>query len=315
MRGTEIVLAVHGGAGRLPRHVLSGKNRLAYESGLAMALTAGWQTLRRGGSALNAVAQAVSVLEDNGLFNAGRGAALCADGSVELSASIMNGKDLSVGAMVGLNRTKNPIRAAHAFMGHTHGLLFGEEADKYAEAQGLEMVPAEYFFTKHRLNQWRKRKGTSVVTLDHDEESAHGTVGAVARDRRGNLAAATSTGGLVNQLPGRVGDTPIVGAGTWADNNVCALSATGKGDPFARIAFARRVADLMELTKTRPEKAVRKALDDVKRIGGEGGCILIDRNGKCVLPFNSPHMLRGWIGRDGAPHVAIGPDGDVLVEV
>ena len=312
---TDIVLAVHGGAGRLARKVLLPPKRQRYEEALGQALKVGWKALVRGHSARRAVVEAVCVLEDEELFNAGRGAALCADGTVELSASIMNGKDLSVGAMVGLNRTKNPIRAARVFMGHTHGLLFGEEGDNYAESKGLEMVLPDYFFTKRRLSQWRKRKGTSTITLDHDEESPHGTVGAVARDRRGNLAAATSTGGLVNQLPGRVGDTPVVGAGTWADNKVCAVSATGKGDAFARVAFARRVADLIELSGMEPQAAAENALDDVKRVGGEGGCILIDANGVCCLPFNSAHMLRGWIGRDGVPHVAIGPDEKFLERI
>ncbi len=311
MTAGDPLLAVHGGAGRLPRRALSRKNRAAYEEGLASALKAGWRTLRRGGSALKAVTEAVAVLEDHQLFNAGRGAALCADGTAELSASLMNGKSREVGAMVGLRRARNPIRAAGTLIGHAHGLLFGEEADRYAAQHGIEQVPQDYFRTEHRWAQWQKRRGTGKITLDHDEENAHGTVGAVARDRRGNLAAATSTGGLVNQLPGRVGDTPVVGAGTWADNGVCAVSATGKGDAFARVAFARRVADLIELGGLSAQEAAESALEEVKNVGGEGGCILIDRNGMCVLPFNSAHMLRGWIGRDGRPHVAIGPDQDV----
>ncbi len=302
---SEIVLAVHGGAGHLPKRKITGKARLHYEAGLTEALEVGRGILQRGGSALNAVTEAVAALEDNELFNAGKGAALCSDGSVELSASIMRGSDRSVGAMVGLRRTKNPIRAARAFRGHLHGLLFGQEADAYAEAKGLEMVDQDYFYTNNRLRQWRKYRETKSVVLDHDAESAHGTVGAVARDRRGNLAAATSTGGLVNQLPGRVGDTPVIGAGTWADNQVCAVSATGKGDAFARIAFARRVADLIELAGTAPNEAASRALEEVKEVGGTGGCIVIDPSGQVFLPFNSAHMLRGWVRGKGAPVTAI----------
>jgi beta-aspartyl-peptidase (threonine type) len=302
---TGIVLAVHGGAGRLARSKREHPKRLVYEDGLKQALQAGHTVLRKGGSSLNAVTKAVSILEDIEVFNAGLGAALCADGSVELSASIMSGKDLSVGAMVGLSRAKNPIRAARTIMGHAHGLLFGRHADAYAEAKGLDMVQPEYFFTRERLRQWEKYKASKKIALDHDEDSAHGTVGAVALDRRGNLAAATSTGGLVNQLPGRVGDTPVIGAGTWAQNGVCAISATGKGDAFARVAFARRVADLIEIGHMGPLEAAHEALSAVTRASGEGGCIILDASGQCFMPFNSKHMLRGLIREDGVPHVAI----------
>ena len=258
---------------------------------------------------MNAVTKAVACLEDNELFNAGIGAALCADGSVELSASVMRGRDLAVGAMVGLKRTKNPVLAARSIMGHAHGLLFGSEGDVYAESKGLEMVPAEYFLTRYRRRQWERQKRTSVAALDHSgEDVAHGTVGAVARDRRGNLAAATSTGGLVNQLPGRVGDTPIIGSGTWADNTTCAISATGKGDAFARIAFARRVADLIELSSLNPLDAALCALEDVKRVNGVGGCVVIGKDGRAFLPFNTPHMPRGWLVGRGPAHVALLPD-------
>lgn len=306
---SALVLAVHGGAGRLPLRGLKGKRRSRYEQGLAEALMTGQRVLQRGGSALNAVVETVVCLEDNDLFNAGVGAALCADGSVELSASTMRGRDLAVGAMVGLKRTKNPVRAACAILGHAHGLLFGVEGDEYAAAKGLKLVSSEYFQTPYRLRQWKRQTNRAVATLDHSgEDEAHGTVGAVAMDRRGNLAAATSTGGLVNQLPGRVGDTPVIGAGTWADNRTCALSATGKGDAFARIAFARRVADLIELGHMSPHEAALDALADVKRVKGAGGCILIDRGGNVCLPFNTPHMPRGWVRGNGPPHVALLPD-------
>ncbi len=308
MPATDILLAVHGGAGNFPKRALSSARREAYEQGLADALLYGWRVLKKGGSALNAVTDAVCCLEDNELFNAGRGSVLSANGRVELSASVMNGADLSAGAMVGLRKTKNPIRAARLLLDHPHGLLFGTEAEKLAADHGLDMKTAKYFVTDRRATQWRKRKGTGAIALDHESEDARGTVGAVARDRRGNLAAATSTGGMTNQMPGRVGDTPIVGAGTWADNKICALSATGKGDAFARIAFARRVADLIDIGKVKPAAAAVRALKEVKAMGGDGGCILVTKSGTCSMPFNSTHMLRGWIGRDGKAHVAIAPD-------
>lgn len=299
---SQVLLAVHGGAGRLSRRRLR-QTRRDFESGLTEALLTGQRILLRGGSALNAVTEAVVTLEDNELFNAGRGSVLCADGTVELGASVMRGRDRRVGAVVGTKRTRNPVRAAQAMIAHGHGLLFGPEADRYAQAQGLEMVPTHYFFTKARRQQWERMNHGPAFALDH----SRGTVGAVARDRRGNLAAATSTGGLVNQLAGRIGDTPIVGAGTWADNESCAVSATGDGDAFARICFARRVADLVELKGVPALAAASMALAEVKKVGGEGGCILIDAHGDISLPFTTPHMLRGWLRGNANPSLAFLP--------
>lgn len=305
---TEPVLAVHGGAGQLSRRQTEEPARTAYEQGLANALRAGQALLLDGASALEAACAAVASLEDNELFNAGRGAVLCADGTVELSASVMDGSDLSVGAVVGLKRVRNPVFAARAVTGHMHGLLFGSAADAYAEKAGLDMVAEDYFIVPARRAQWEKLRGKGGVALDHSgPQQAHGTVGAVALDARGDLAAATSTGGLANQLPGRVGDTPVVGAGTWADNRVCAVSTTGKGDAFARIAFARRLADLIELTGLGADEAANKALDEVKGVEGDGGCILLTPDGRVRLPFNTPQMLRGWVSGHGAPKVAILP--------
>ncbi len=308
---SEVVLVVHGGAGRLSRRRIARRRRTEYQNGLACALRTGQDVLLRGGSAVRAVAAAVTVLEDNSRFNAGTGAVLCADGTIELSASIMNGRDLRVGAMVGMTRTKNPVRAAQALMRHQHGLLFGTHADAYAESQGLAAVAAETLVVPFRRRQWQRAKRHGRLSLDHSDggnAGAMGTVGAVARDRRGNLAAATSTGGLVNQLPGRVGDTPVVGAGTWAANGVCAVSATGQGDTFARVSFARRVADLIELAKMPTDLAAQRALGDVKQIGGVGGCIIIDADGQIAMPFTTAHMLRGWVRGRAAPSVAILPD-------
>ncbi len=309
----RVLLAVHGGAGRLAKRNTLYPGRRKYELGLVGALRAGQQVLIQGGSAVRAVAAAVTVLEDDESFNAGKGAALCADGSVELSASMMSGRDRSVGAVVGLKRIRNPILAAQSLMRHRHGLLFGQQADAFAEKAGLEIANFEYFFTKRRLRQWQRMQGTDQVTLDHnEEESAHGTVGAVACDRRGNLAAATSTGGLVNQLRGRVGDTPVVGAGTWADNHVCAVSATGEGDAFARVAFARRLADLIELSGLTLEEATDSALDEVARVKGRGGCIAVNASGNLICRFSTPQMLRGWVVDNNLPTVGILPNEEII---
>lgn len=304
----RFLIAVHGGAGRLARRKLEEPGRTPLEQGIVRALTVGENILKRGGKALRAVTAAVAVLEDDGLFNAGKGAALCHDGTVELSASLMDGRMLRTGAMVGMKRTRNPILAARALLNHQHGLLFGEAADQFAEAAKLEMVAPEYFLTPHRQKQWRRARDQGKIELDHsDGEGTHGTVGAVARDAHGNLAAATSTGGLVNQLRGRVGDTPIVGSGTWADNHTAAISATGKGDAFSRIAFARRVADLIELRGMDPSTAASQALDELRSIGGIGGCIVIDHLGQFSASFNSPQMVRGYVDSEASPKVGILP--------
>lgn len=308
MSRRPVVVVVHGGAGRLAAAKTRLPARRPYDHAIARALRAAQRVLLAGHSALRAVTAAVTVLEDDEIFNAGRGSALCEDGSVELSASVMNGRNLATGAMVGLKRTKNPVLAARALMKHTHGLLFGVWGDGFAEQAGLEMVPADYFMTRERQRQWRKYRRQGTVALDHsDEEALHGTVGAVALDRRGYLAAATSTGGLVNQLRGRVGDTPIVGSGTWA-NRVCAVSATGTGDAFARVAFARRVSDLIDLAGLSAEQAARRALEEVRSVKGQGGCIVVSAEGEVACPFISNQMLRGWVVDDAPPTVGILPD-------
>lgn len=299
----------------MPRRRREYPGRRDIEQGIAAAVRAGQQVLLKGGTAVRAVAAAVAILEDNDLFNAGRGAALCTDGTVELSASIMNGRTRAAGAMVGLKRTRNPVLAALELMDHAHCLLFGTHGDAYAAAAGLEQVLPEYFHTRYRERQLQRQKKRGTATaLDHSDESAHGTVGAVALDRRGNLAAATSTGGLVNQLAGRVGDTPVIGAGTWADNRVCAVSATGKGDAFARVAFARRVADLIELTQAVPEAAAAATLEEVVRVKGDGGCLVLDASGTLSMPFTTPQMVRGWTTDRNPPTVGLFADESVVVD-
>jgi len=309
----SFVLAVHGGAGPMEPGQVRHPGRSRYDEALCRALRAGQAILMRGGTALRAVTEAVRILEDDDLFNAGRGAVLCADGSVELSASVMDGRTMRVGAMVGLRRIKNPVLAARALLRHPHGMLFGEQADAWAEAAGVETVRSRYFRTPARIRQWeRSHQSKSVPHERGAGEASHGTVGAVALDRRGNLAAATSTGGLVNQLPGRVGDTPIIGAGTWADRT-CAISTTGRGDAFVRMTFARRVADLVEIGRKRPGTAALRALDELTRVNGRGGCIVIGRDGRLAMPFNAPQMPRGWVVGRSAPVTAIGKDDEAAV--
>jgi beta-aspartyl-peptidase (threonine type) len=321
----QAALAIHGGAGRVPEARLKQPYRGAYEEALTEALNAGWKILDAGAPAIEAVAEAVSVLEDRDVFNAGRGAALCSDGSVELSASLMDGGDLSCGAVAGLAHTKNPVLAARKLLGRRHWFLGGPPADRFAEANGLEQKTQDHFVTDDRQQQLAAFAGRDESGLDHSwtlsedqpqdrtQKRTHerpldqpgGTVGAVARDRNGALAAATSTGGMANQPPGRIGDTPVIGAGTWAQNNVCAISTTGSGEYFLRTGFARRVADLISIGGADPDNAATQALGELAALGGEGGCIVVDGRGTIYLPFNTDQMFRGWVSDSLPASVAI----------
>ena len=304
------MIAVHGGAGRLPARQLEGDGLARIRNGISEALMTGRHALQTGQSSVDAVCQAVVALEDNPLFNAGHGAALCADGSVELSASVMDGSTRYAGAMVGMRTTCNPVLGAASLLSHKHGLLFGRHGDDFAREAGLKQVAPEEFVTEYRSAQLQRlrEKSEHALELDHSEESRHGTVGAVAIDAEGNLAAATSTGGLLNQMAGRVGDTPVVGAGTWADNGICAVSATGTGDAFARVAFARRVADLIELSQLSLMEAAEHALAEVTEAGGKGGCILIGADGEVGFPFNTPQMVRGVATGSDPMLIGVGRD-------
>ena len=245
--------------------------------------------LAAGGASLDAVTAAVVGLEDDPLFNAGRGAVYNAEGRHELDASIMEGATLRAGAVAAVSRIRNPILAARAVMERSpHVLLAGASAERFARRYGLKLASASYFHTAARLEALRKN-------LKHH----HGTVGAVALDRGGTLAAATSTGGFTGKLPGRVGDSPIVGAGTWADNATCAVSATGHGELFIRTALAHEVAARIKHGKQSLHRAATAALIAIARLGGDGGLVAIDRRGNVAMPFNSEAMLRACIGRDG----------------
>ncbi len=284
-------LAVHGGAGVLRADKPGARHRAV----LKEALEAGYELLVDGKAALDAVAAAVVVLEDSPLFNAGRGSSFNGDGEIEMDASIMDGATLRAGAVAAVRRIRNPILAARAVMEKTrHVLLAGSGAERFARTHGLKLERPEYFHTARRLS-----------ALKRNRISYHGTVGAVALDAHGNLAAATSTGGYTGKLPGRVGDSPLIGAGTYADNRACAVSGTGLGEAFIRAAVGHDVCARMLYRNASVGAAARAALKSVAKLGGDGGLIALDRRGNVAMPFNSQGMFRACIDRHGRRSVAV----------
>jgi beta-aspartyl-peptidase (threonine type) len=288
-----IALAIHGGAGVMKR--LERGRQSVYLLALNRALDAGYQILSDDGTSLDAATAAVAALEDDPLFNAGRGAVYNAAGEHELDASIMDGATLRAGAVTAVRRIRNPVLAARAVMEKSaHVLLAGQGAEAFAAKHGVALVRQAYFHTAERLSALKRRL-----------KRHHGTVGAVALDRHGNLAAATSTGGYTGKLPGRVGDSPLIGAGTYADNRTCAVSGTGWGEAFIRIALAHEVSARMLYLEESVSEAARAALRKLARIGGDGGLIALDRRGNIAMPFNSEGMLRACIHVDGRRRVRI----------
>lgn len=300
-------LAIHGGAGVIERGALTPAKEAAYRAGLAEALRAGGAVLDRGGPALDAVAAAVRVLEDNPLFNAGRGAVFTAEGRNELDAAIMDGATQKAGAVAGVTRTRHPIDLARAVMDKTrHVMLTGAGADRFSVEQGLEQVAPEWFRTEERWQQlqaWRNRQAAAV-----DRTHLFGTVGAVALDADGNLAAATSTGGMTGKRWGRVGDSPIIGAGTYAKNGQCAVSATGSGEFFIRESAARQVCDRVAWNGETLANAAQATIMAVGSIGGDGGLIAMGSNGRPAFAINDLGMYRGRIGPGTEPRTAIFAD-------
>ena len=292
-------IAVHGGAGDIPPAELTLERESAYRNGLEQALRAGQAILAAGGPSLDAVVAAVQVLEEDPLFNAGRGAVIAANGICELDASLMDGRDLRAGAVTGLRHVKSPIGLARLVMDRSpHVMLAGQGAEEFALEQGLEPVANRYFVTERR--QRELAAALSVKGSAGFRESLMGTVGAVALDADGNLAAATSTGGMTGKRWGRVGDSPLIGAGTYAANDCCAVSATGHGEYFIRATVAHEIASLMRYAG----KGVRDAADlvvhgQLARMGGEGGVIVVGGDGTIAMPFNSRGMLRGSIDAQG----------------
>ncbi len=303
--GKMFAIAIHGGAGTLSRKDMSETQEKAYLAGLEEALDAGYAVLARNGGSLDATIAAVRVLEDNPLFNAGRGAVLDRNGEAQLDASLMDGRTLAAGAVTGLKHVKNPIELARLVMDKSpHVMLVGEGAEEFARLQGVELVPNEYFRTPIRQQQLeRMLRGARVR---ENELQAFGTVGAVALDLAGNIAAATSTGGMTGKRWGRVGDSPIIGAGTYANNESCAVSATGHGEYFIRTVVAHDICAQVQYLKIPLAQAVDNVLNGrMKSLGGNGGVIAIDPKGEIVMDFNSEGMFRGTRTSQGRREVAI----------
>lgn len=304
MSGSTWALALHGGAGTISKASMTPEKEVAYRAGLMAALAAGRAVLAAGGAAEEAVVATVIELENDPLFNAGRGSVLTSAGRVEMDAALMRGRDLAAGAVAGITRVRNPILLARAVMEQSpQVMLCGEGAEAFAAAAGLAFAEPDYFITDMRLEQLRAARAADVVSLDHNDHK-YGTVGAVARDRAGNLAAATSTGGMTNKRPGRIGDSPVIGAGTYA-NGVAAVSATGHGETFIRMTVARDIAALIDYAGLDLDAAVRrKVIDELPRIGGSGGVIAVGAHGAPVLAFNTPGMYRAAEEEGGTSTVA-----------
>ena len=313
------VLAIHGGAGAMSRAEATAEMRAAYETALARVLQDAGRMLEQGGSALDAVTEAVRLLEECPLFNAGHGAVFTSAGTHELDASIMDGRTLAAGAVANLRTVRNPVLAARVVMERSQHVMFvAEGAEAFAREQGLECVDPSFFSTPLRREQLERvqQADAQQTALDHDaaspgaapldEDRKLGTVGAVALDVRGNLAAATSTGGVTNKQPGRVGDAPIIGAGCYADNRTCAISTTGSGEMFIRMVVAHDIAARMQYMGVSLDEAADCVVyEELPRIDGRGGLVAVDACGNVSMPFNTEGMYRGFIRAGQAPVVAI----------
>jgi beta-aspartyl-peptidase (threonine type) len=313
---SKLTLAIHGGAGTILQSMLTPELELRYQNGLQAALDAGYKVLESGGQSLDAVVAAITVLEDNELFNAGRGAVFTKKGVNEMDAAIMNGSDLNGGAVAGVRNIKNPIVLAKEIMLHSgHVMLSGNGAKEFALNRGIEQAPDEYFFTKYRYDQWIEIRDSDFYQLDHKEdnlkgmpheEKKFGTVGAVALDAHGHIAAGTSTGGMTNKRFGRIGDSPVLGSGTYANDATCAISCTGHGEYFLRAVVGYDVSCLMEYKGLSLHDACHVVVKEkLVKLGGEGGIIAVDAHGNYELCFNSAGMYRGVRTSGGINHVAI----------
>ena len=304
METRKFGLVIHGGAGTIERSNMTPEKEREYRAGLERALKAGYEILNRGGSSLDAAEAAVRVLEDDPHFNAGRGSVFTSAGTNEMDAAIMDGRTLAAGAVAAVKHVKNPISLARLVMEKSaHVMMDGEGAEAFAKENGMELVDQKYFFTQDRWEALqkikaaqKKRTGGAFIITDQDR---HGTVGAVARDKDGNLAAATSTGGTTNKRPGRVGDSPVIGAGTYANNATCAVSATGDGEYFIRASVGHDLSALMEYKGMSLKGAAQAVLDKVAKLGGTGGLVAIDGDGNMALPFNTSGMYRGYVDSNG----------------
>jgi beta-aspartyl-peptidase (threonine type) len=311
----KYTIVIHGGAGTIVPEDMTPELEEAYKEGLNDALEAGYAVLEKGGSAINAVKAAIVTLEDNILFNAGKGSVFTKRGVQEMDAAIMDGRTLAAGAVAGVRNVRNPIElAAEVMLNSNHVFLSGKGAADFAIRQGLKLEPDEYFFSQFRYDQWKAIRDSDTYSLDHThqrleellKDKKFGTVGAVARDVNGNLAAATSTGGMTNKKYGRIGDSPVIGAGTYANNKTCAISCTGHGEVFIRAVAAYDVSCLMEyknytLQQACEEVVLKKLVD----MGGEGGLIAVDAEGNFSMVFNSAGMYRGCKSSENVKIIAL----------
>ncbi len=309
-------IAIHGGAGTIHRKAITPEQESAFRDGLTASIEAGYRILAAGGSALDAVVQAVFVMENNPIFNAGKGSVFTHDGVNEMDACVMDGATRAVGAVANVRRIANPILLARMVMEKSkHVLLAGDGAEEFAVANGVTLVEPGYFFTQHRWDQlqqmlkWEAATQSQATRLDHSPDPNKGTVGAVALDSLGNLAAATSTGGMTNKRYGRIGDTPIAGAGNYADNETCAVSATGVGEFVMRTVLSHDISAMMAYHhKSLAEACELAVMEKLKALGGSGGVVAIDKQGHIAMPFNSEGMYRGFRHSDGRFVAAIFKD-------
>lgn len=315
----KIRFVIHGGAGTILRSEMSAEREKEYRARLTEALMTGYDILKKGGAGLDAVEATIRLMEDSPLFNAGKGAVFTNAGTNELDASIMDGKTLKAGAVASLKHVKNPISLARLVMEKSkHVMMVGEGAETFAKQQGIELVPQSYFYTESRWKALQREKAAeqNKAPKDKKQERHHaapfvheyGTVGAVALDQGGNIAAGTSTGGMTNKRWGRVGDSPIIGAGTYANNRTCGVSATGDGEYFIRSVVAHDLSALMEYKGLSLKEAADAVIEKVGKLGGKGGLIALDKDGNIAMSFNSDGMYRGRIGADGQPVVEIYKD-------
>ncbi|GAC1450993.1 MAG: isoaspartyl peptidase/L-asparaginase [Chitinophagaceae bacterium] len=312
---SKFTLVIHGGAGTILKADMTPELEAAYMEGLQAALNAGYAVLQEGGSAINAVKAALVILEDNVLFNAGRGAVFTKKGVQEMDAAIMDGETLEAGAVAGIRNVRNPIELATEVMRNSnHVFLSGKGANDFAIKQGVKLEPDEYFFSQFRYDQWKAIRDSDNYSLDHThqrleelmKDKKFGTVGAVACDQNGNIAAATSTGGMTNKKYGRIGDSPMIGSGTYASNKTCAISCTGHGEMFIRAVAAYDVSAIMEYRNHSLEQAMDEVVHKkLVKMGGEGGMIGVDAKGNFALMFNSAGMYRGVRSSDGTDEVAL----------
>jgi beta-aspartyl-peptidase (threonine type) len=297
-------LAIHGGAGVLERSRMSDEQQQAYRTALAAALDAGAKVLAEGGAATDAVEAAIAVMEDEALFNAGRGAVFTWDGANEMDAALMDGATRNAGAVAGVSTVRHPILLARAVMDDgRHVFLSGKGAEQFAGEHGLELMPPEWFATPLRRRQLEEMKAKNLSALD--VEFKFGTVGAVAQDQAGHLAAGTSTGGMTGKRWGRIGDSPVIGAGTWADDRACAVSATGWGEFFIRVGVAHEICSRMLLAGDSAQAAADAVIADVGQLGGDGGVIVVSKDGEAVFAMNTPGMYRARANSQGLREVAI----------